>query len=152
MTGAGDPRATLSDRITPENRKNSVSSSRNHLSWFTRVLPADIVGAINTKTPYGISSLYVCGANPVLTFSNSQNTVTALKRVDFLAVSDRFMTPTAALADIIPPPAVFLEYDSIIAPLYYPHASLHRKAVHTPGARSDFDITTGLATGSAALS
>lgn len=145
ITGANTSQATLSHLISPEIKKTSVSAFRNHLSWFNRVLPADIVRAVNTGNPYRIESLYVCGSNPLLTFSHSTHTFEALNKVEFLAVSDRFMTPTAALADIILPPATFLEYDSIIAPPYYPYAGLQEKVVHIPGALSDFEITTGLA-------
>ena len=37
----------------------------------------------------------------------------ALKKVDFLAVADIFMTPTAMLADIVLPAATYLEFDNI---------------------------------------
>ena len=145
ITGANSSMATLSDMITPEVRQTSVSASRNHLPWFKRALPADIVKAVNTGKPYRIRAAYVCGSNPMLTFSNSKNTFKALNKIDFLAVSDRFMTPTAALANIILPPATFLEYDSLITPPYFSNAGLQQKAVHIKGALSDFDITTRLA-------
>ena len=145
VTGANGSKATLSDLMTSEIWQTNISSARNHLSWFRRVLPADIVKAVNTGRPYKISSLYVCGSNPIMTFSNSINTFEALNKVDFLAVSDRFMTPTASLADVILPPATFLEYESIIAPPYYPNVGLQQKVVHINGALSDFDITTRLA-------
>ncbi len=145
ITGGNSARATLADRISPEIKKTSVSAFRNHLPWFNRVLPADIIRAVLTEKPYPVRSLYICGSNPVMTFSRSQHAVQALKKVDFLAVSDRFMTPTAALADIILPPATFLEYDSVIAPPYYPYAGLQKKAIHVAGALSDFEITNGLA-------
>ncbi|MCK5099654.1 MAG: molybdopterin-dependent oxidoreductase, partial [Desulfobacteraceae bacterium] len=145
ITGANSSKANLSDLMTPEIWKTNVSSARNHFPWFKRVLPADIITAVNTGEPYKISSIYVCGSNPILTFSNSKNTFDALKKVDFLAVSDRFMTPTASLADIILPPATFLEYESIIAPPYFSNAGCQQKAVHVDGALSDFDITTRLA-------
>ena len=145
ITGANSSKATLSDLMTSEIWKTNVSSARNHFPWFKRVLPTDIVKAVNTEKPYKISSIYVCGSNPILTFSNSKNTFDALKKVDFLAVSDRFMTPTASLADIILPPATFLEYESIIAPPYFSNAGCQQKVVHVDGALSDFDITTRLA-------
>lgn len=138
-------RLTLSDMVPAEIKKRSVSAFRNHLPAFNRVLPSDIVTAINTGSPYPIDALYISGSNPVMTFSNSKNTARALEKVNFLAVSDRFMTPTASFADIILPPATFLEYDSIIAPPYYPYAGLQQKAIHMDGALSDFEITTRLA-------
>jgi anaerobic selenocysteine-containing dehydrogenase len=63
-----------------------------------------------------------------MTYTNADRTYQALKKLDFLAVSDFFMTPTAALADIVLPAATFLEYDSVVAPSYYPFAQVQQKS------------------------
>jgi anaerobic selenocysteine-containing dehydrogenase len=63
-----------------------------------------------------------------------------------MAVADHFMTPTAALADIVLPAAMFLEFDSVVAPPYYPFAQIQQKAVEAVGeCRSDLDIMSVLA-------
>jgi anaerobic selenocysteine-containing dehydrogenase len=63
-----------------------------------------------------------------------------------MAVADHFMTPTAALADIVLPAAMFLEFDSVVAPPYYPFAQIQQKAVAAVGeCRSDLEIARDLA-------
>jgi anaerobic selenocysteine-containing dehydrogenase len=145
VTGAGTADIILSDRITPDIWEKRLCRNKPMLPWFRRVLPADIIHSLNTADPYRISCLYIMGANPLMTFSNVKNAEKALKKADFIAVSDRFMTLTAHFADIILPPATFLEYDSIIAPPYYSYAGIQCKAVDTKGTLSDYDITTRLA-------
>lgn len=48
-------------------------------------------------------------ANPAVTCANSNVVDEALRKRDFLAVTDIFMTPTAELADIVLPACTFLE-------------------------------------------
>ena len=51
--------------------------------------------------------------NPLLTYADSRQTYEALMKLDFLATADIFMTPTAALADIVLPAATQFEFDDI---------------------------------------
>lgn len=65
---------------------------------------------------------------------------------DFLAVSDMFLTPTAALADIVFPSVMYLEFDSIVAPPYsLPVVSVQQKVTRISDCRSDFEILGALA-------
>jgi len=145
VPGAGIPEVTLSYKITDEIWRKRIGPDPSMLPWFRRVLPADIIHTLNTETPYKLSCVYITGANPLLTFSNAGNAYKALQKADFLVVSDRFMTPTAKLADIILPPATFLEYDSVVAPPYYSDAGVQQALVQTENAMSDYDIINGLA-------
>jgi len=65
--------------------------------------------AILEGDPYPVRAMFVMAANPVLTDANSAQVVAALEALDFLVVVDQFMTPTAALADVVLPAATFLE-------------------------------------------
>ena len=51
--------------------------------------------------------------NPLLAYADSQQTYNALMKLDFFAVADIFMTPTACLADIVLPVATHFEFDDI---------------------------------------
>lgn len=72
-----------------------------------------IVQAILEERPYPVKALLLFGSNPLLTYANALETRQALSKLDFLAVSEFFMTPTAALADIVLPAAMPLEFDEI---------------------------------------
>ena len=61
--------------------------------------------AILHNNPYPIRAMLIAGSNPLLTFPYVARQKQALKRLDFLAVCDLFMTPTAELADLVIPGA-----------------------------------------------
>jgi len=69
--------------------------------------------AILTEKPYPIKAMIVSGANPALTFPNTQKTKEALNKLDFLVVMDLFITETAKLAHIVLPAVTFLERTEI---------------------------------------
>jgi anaerobic selenocysteine-containing dehydrogenase len=145
LAGQSVPDITLRDRIKPQVWEKRIGADQKQLPLFQRVLPKNLVKAILDETPYPIRCAYVHAANPLLTFTNAERTRRAFEKLDFLAVSDLFMTPTAALADIVLPAATFLEYDSVVAPPYYPFAQVQQKVVRVDECRSDFEITNGLA-------
>ncbi len=72
-----------------------------------------IVKAILTGKPYPIRLMYIQGSNPLLSYANAKETFEALRRLDFLIVSEIFLTPTAQLADILLPAATHFEFDDI---------------------------------------
>ena len=145
LAGQGASDITLRNRIEPQVWEKRIGAEQNQLPLFRRVLPKNLINAIIEKNPYPVRCLYVHASNPLLTYTNAGRTYQALKKLDFLAVSDFFMTPTAALADIVLPAATSLEYDSVVAPPYYPFAQVQQKVVQIGECRSDFEITNGLA-------
>jgi len=68
-----------------------------------------LADAVLEEKPYAIKGMIVSGANPALTFPNSNKMKKALEKLEFLAVSDIFMTETAEYADVILPATTFLE-------------------------------------------
>ena len=78
----------------------------------------DIIDAILTGKPYPIKAVYNVGCNPLLTYNHAQKVHEALRSLDFLAVADMFMTPTAALADIVLPVATCFEFNDVVVPFY----------------------------------
>jgi anaerobic selenocysteine-containing dehydrogenase len=65
--------------------------------------------AILDHDPYPVKAMLIAGGNPILTFPDSNTQTKALRKLDFLAVFDLFMTPTAQLANLLLPAADFLE-------------------------------------------
>ena len=69
--------------------------------------------AILTGKPYPLKAGLLCGTNPVSTRANAGEVYQALDKLEFLAVIDFFMTPTADLADIFLPAGTWLEQDHV---------------------------------------
>jgi len=65
--------------------------------------------AVLDETPYPIKGLICTGGNPAMTLPDTKRTKEALKALDFMVVSELFMTETAELADIVLPACSFLE-------------------------------------------
>ena len=81
---------------------------------------------IESGRPYPIKALLGIGAN-VNIGPNSARMAEALKRLDFLAYSDYFHTPTTYLADIVLPAATHFESTGLLFPApYSPRAGLVR--------------------------
>lgn len=139
------PEFDLRDRISPEDRQKRISAKSGLFPLAYYALPQDIVKAILEGDPYPLRVVYLQGGNILLSYSNAKETYRALKEVDFLAVADLFMTPTAALADIVLPVGTYLEFDNIVAPPYYPVAQVQQKVAQVGECRSDYDIVKGLA-------
>jgi anaerobic selenocysteine-containing dehydrogenase len=135
----------LADRMPAEKWGKRVSAEYELIPTFRRVLPQSLIKAIMQRVPYPIHAMFVQASNPLITYSNAQEVYKALNKLDFLAVADLFMTPTAALADIVLPAATYLEFDTIVSPPYYPIAQVQQKVTEIGDCRSDFDIITGLA-------
>jgi anaerobic selenocysteine-containing dehydrogenase len=116
------------------------------LPSIKRVLPQRIVKTILEEDPYPIRILCVHGSNPLLSFANAGETYRALKKVDFLMVAELFMTPTAALADIVLPVTTYFEFDGVVSPPYSDNAILVQQQVtRVDECKSDYEILAALA-------
>lgn len=95
-------------------KKERILSPEFRLATLMGFVPSQlIVKAILTEKPYPIRTMYIQGGNPLLSYANATETMEALKRLDFLAVSEIFLTPTAQMADILLPAATHFEFDDI---------------------------------------
>jgi anaerobic selenocysteine-containing dehydrogenase len=140
------PGLTLPERLSPEMRQRRVTPTGKLLPIFPDVLPQDVIKAILHKDPYPIRVAYVQGCNPLITYSHAQETRRALLKLDFLAVADMFLTPTAGLADVVLPVATYLEFDGIVAPAYSIPVALVQQGVTRLGeCASDYEILRDLA-------
>ncbi|MDP6174214.1 MAG: molybdopterin-dependent oxidoreductase, partial [Rhodospirillales bacterium] len=65
--------------------------------------PHSLMRAILHDDPYPVKAAMFVLTNPLVSYPNSAETYKALMKLDFIAISELFMTPTAALADIVLP-------------------------------------------------
>lgn len=72
-----------------------------------------IVEAALADEAHRIRMMYLQGTNPLLSYPDAKRTHEALRRLDFLAVAEIFLTPTAQLADLVLPAACHFEFDDI---------------------------------------
>ncbi|MGD9060144.1 MAG: molybdopterin-dependent oxidoreductase, partial [Desulfobacterales bacterium] len=82
-------------------------------SRMTIITPKCAWDAILKEEPYPIKVGYLVGTNPVVSRANASEVYDALNKLEFLAVSDFFLTPTAELADVFLPAGTWLEQDHV---------------------------------------
>jgi anaerobic selenocysteine-containing dehydrogenase len=95
-------------------KREKILSPEFRLATMMGFVPSQlIVKAILTRKPYPIRMMYIQGGNPLLSYANSKETFEALKKLNFLAVAEIFLTPTAQMADLVLPAATHFEFDDI---------------------------------------
>jgi len=129
--------------LSTEARKTKLDPDL--LPDFRYVLPQSVVKTILEEDPYPVRAMFVNASNPLSCWPNLQKTYQAFKKLNFLAVSDMFMTPTAALADVVFPAASYLEFDGVQIPPMGQIAQMQRKVAQIGECRSDYDIMNALA-------
>ncbi len=139
------PELTLDHMLPDEKKELRLGSDNKFLPFYQYAHPPTVIKAMIEGDPYPVRAAYIHGANPLLTYGNAQETFKAFMGLDFLVVADLFMTPTAALADIVFPSATYLEFDSIVNPPYYPIAQVQQKVVQIEECWPDFRILNEMA-------
>ena len=100
--------------LSPEQRKKRLGGDQYKLaSRVALITPKVAWDAILTGKPYPLKAGLLVGTNPVITRANAKEAYEALKKLDFLAIQDFFMTPTAELADIFFPAGTWLEQNHV---------------------------------------
>jgi anaerobic selenocysteine-containing dehydrogenase len=118
---------------------------------WNHVSPRDFYRAVLEDTPYPVRGLIGFGANLLLAHGDPVRGRAALVALDFYAHTDLFMTPTAALADIVLPVASCFEREALkigfeISAEAQSRVQLRQAIVAPPGeARSDTDVIFDLA-------
>jgi anaerobic selenocysteine-containing dehydrogenase len=139
------PEIIFQDKVTAERWQKRIGAEGEFVSPGTYTLPQSLVKSIIEEKPYPIHAAYIQACNPLVTYSNARQAYKAFKKLKFSAVADMFMTPTAALADIVLPVASYLEYNSIVCAPYYPVAQVQQQVAQVGECRSDFEILNQLA-------
>jgi anaerobic selenocysteine-containing dehydrogenase len=91
--------------LIPNKRKEMIGAFHGTIPKFMTVPPAYFRKAVLEGKPYPVRGYYGMCTNPLVAWADSELTYAAFKNLDFMAVAEIFMTPTAAMADIVFPVA-----------------------------------------------
>ncbi len=133
--------------LSPAQRAKRLGGEQFRLaSNFAIINPKCVWDAILFEKPYPVKMLFFISSNPLLTRANSRQVYQALKQVEFMVVSDFFLTPTAQMADIVLPAATWLEMD-YIGDYWKRHGFIlpRRKAIQVGECKSDHEMLNELA-------
>ena len=96
--------------LSPEQAAKRLGGDKYKLaSRMYMITPKCAWDAVLTGKPYPVKAGYLVGTNPVITRANAKEVYEALSKLEFLAITDYFLTPTAELADIFLPAGTWLE-------------------------------------------
>ena len=105
-------RFVRADRI-PGKKREMISAYHHVIPGLMTIAPSFFKKAVLEGVPYPVKGFYVMCANPMLSYADSRQTHEAFMNLDFVAVADLFMTPTAVMADIVLPVASQFEINDI---------------------------------------
>jgi len=99
--------------LIPDKRKEMISAYYGVIPRLMTIAPSFFTRAILEGYPYPIKGFYAMCANPMMSYAESRKTYEAFMNLEFIAIADLFMTPTAAMADIVLPVASQYEINDI---------------------------------------
>lgn len=111
--GTRPPGQFVLSRMLPDKRRTMLNAHHQTLPGLMTVPPAYFRRAVLQNEPYPVRGAYIQCSNPMLTWAESELTRQSLMALDFCAVSEVVMTPTAQLADLVLPAATSPEFNDI---------------------------------------
>jgi anaerobic selenocysteine-containing dehydrogenase len=99
--------------LLPSKRKEMIHAFYGAIPQMMTVPSGWFRKAVLEEVPYPVKAAYMQGTNPLVNYADSRKTHAALLKLDFIAIADIFMTPTAAMADIVLPAATQFEFNDI---------------------------------------
>jgi len=116
-------------------RMDKILGDKFKMSQRMGLIPAHtLIRAILEEEPYPVKAAYFILTNPLVSYPNSKRTYEALMKLELLVTPELFMTPTAALADIVLPAAWGMESNELgYWPGWYEELRAHPKIVDPPG-------------------
>jgi len=99
--------------LIPDKWKEMIGTHHRTIPRLMTVPPAFFRKAVLESVPYPVKGFYAMCSNPLLSYADSRQTYDAIMNLDFMAIADLFMTPTAAMADIVLPVATHFEMNDI---------------------------------------
>ncbi|MGD9074544.1 MAG: molybdopterin-dependent oxidoreductase, partial [Desulfobacteraceae bacterium] len=133
--------------LPKEQVKKRLGGDRFRLAGnFAIMNPKCVWDAIIEEKPYPVKMLFFLASNPVTTRGNAKEVYRALEKVEFMAVADFFITPTAEMADIVLPAATWLEMDYVGDFLFrHGYVLSRQKVIRVGECRSDHEMLNDLA-------
>ena len=141
----------LLDRLSPEAASKCISGGYPFCNGAASpklfAHPHLTLDAIRTGKPYPIRAMISSANNTLISVADSHHTRECLEALEFFVYIDFFMTPTAELADIVLPAAMWPEVDSVFCmPEFGDVAALcMQKVVQVGECRPDEEIFLDLA-------
>ena len=143
---------SLIENLTPEANAKRLGADRfKLLSGEGADLPAahipTLLQAMREGKPYPVKAFLIFGNNTLTTYANSSLVYKSLMNLDYMVCADLFMTPTAELADIVLPAALWPEIDQLAGlPTVAANVVLaNQRAVRIGECKSDEEIFVELA-------
>ncbi|MDD6022822.1 MAG: molybdopterin-dependent oxidoreductase [Oscillospiraceae bacterium] len=105
----------LSNEIPEEMKAVGITGGYPFTEHDVMSHPYLMLEAIRTGKPYPIRGMFIHANNTLLSMADAKHTRECLMKLDFLVYMDIFMNPTAELADIVLPAALWPEVDCVFA-------------------------------------
>lgn len=122
-------------RLSPQQAKKRLGADEFRLiaeRGFMLAHPKAVWRAIVESDPYPVKAMLAMATNLLLASGNALEVREALMRLDFFAISELFMTPTAELADIVLPAAHWSEREGIVDEVAKNYVFSQPKVVEPP--------------------
>ena len=97
----------------PRKAENSLGGKYGWAMRTAYIPYQALTKGILQEKPYPVKAALVLVSNPLSSYPNAREAYQAFMKLDLLVVLELFMTPTAAMADIVLPAATCGEYDTI---------------------------------------
>ena len=99
--------------LIPDKRKTMIGAFHGTIPKLMTVPPAYFRKAVLEGVPYPVKGYYGMCTNPMVAWADSEVTYQAFMNLDFVAIAEIFMTPSASMADIVFPVAHHYEINDI---------------------------------------
>ncbi len=99
--------------LVPNKKEEMLGNYHGTIPRMMTVPPAYFRRAVLDGKPYPVRGYYGMCTNPMVAWADSQLSYEAFSKLDFVAMAEIFMTPTAAMADIVFPVAHQFEMNDI---------------------------------------